>query len=179
MEIVPCGGPCRSPEPYPEVRAQGRDGRYARAMLSNMGGVVSEMSAVSLYFYNHLVTTGVPEAAALFHEVSIVEMHHMEIFGTLALQLGADPRLWSIQRGRRMWWSPEYNQYVRKLGPLLQEAIRGEQAAIRKYESQLRWIGDENIRANLRRILLDERLHMEAFECLRRQFVSGSGGEHI
>ena len=41
--------------------------------------------------------------------------------------------------------------------------IRGEQAAIRKYESQLRWIGDENVRANLRRILADERCHLELF----------------
>lgn len=171
MEIVRCGDSCRAPEPYPEVRAEGRNPRYAQAMLSNLGGVHSEMSAISLYFYNQLVTEGVAEVAAAFHEVTIVEMRHLEIFGNLAMQLGADPKLWSVQRGRRAWWSPEYVQYVRKIGPLLQEAMRSERAAIQKYESQLRWIGDENIRANLRRILADERLHLEIFTHLFERYA--------
>lgn len=175
MEIVRCGGPCRAPDPYPEIKVQGRNPRYAQAMLSNLGGGNSEMSAVSLYFYNHMITSRIPEVAAAFHEISIVEMHHLEIFGTLAMQLGADPRLWSIQRGRQAWWSPEYNQYIRKLGPLLHEAIRGERATIQKYESQLRWIQDESIRANLQRIILDERLHVEAFTHLRQQYVEKAG----
>lgn len=157
---------CRAPEPYPEVRTEGRNPRYAAAMLSNFGGANSELSAVNSYFYNRLVTVGIPEIASAFHEISIVEMHHMEIFATLALQLGADPRPWSLQQGRRIWWSPDFIQYTRKLGPLIHGSIQSERAAIQKYEGQLRWIRDPGIVANLQHILQDEKLHLTLFQSL-------------
>ncbi|BFK87548.1 manganese catalase family protein [Pseudoflavonifractor sp. DSM 107456] len=163
MEMICVAAAFRAPEPYPEIRVEGRNLRYARAMLSNMGGGTSEMSAASLYLYDQLVCAGEEALAQTFHEVAMVELHHLEIFGALAVQLGGEPRLWSVQRGRRVWWSPEYNQYNRMMGPLLQAAVRAEEASIRIYENQARWIGDENVRANLRRILADERCHLELF----------------
>ena len=60
-------------------------------MLDNMAGNRSEMSAISLYTYNQLITDEHNEIAELFHKISIVEMRHLYIFGTLAKQLGADP----------------------------------------------------------------------------------------
>ena len=53
------------------------------------------MSAISLYVFNHLITEYNPDVSAVFHKVSIVEMHHLEIFGNLAQQLGEEPRLWT------------------------------------------------------------------------------------
>lgn len=73
------------------------------------------------------------------------------------------PRLWNVQRGRRFWWFPEYNPYNRMVGPLLQAAVRAEDVCVRIYENQTRWIGDENVLTNLRRILADERCHLEFF----------------
>lgn len=176
MEENRCNYNCRAQEPYPEVRCEGRNQRYAEAMLNNMSGASSELSAVSLYFYDHLITAGVPEVAKAFHDISIVEMHHLEIFGTLAMQLGADPRMWYSQQGRRMWWSPDHIHYTRKLGPLMHNAVMGERATIRKYENQLRWIRDGNIQANLKRILLDEYLHVELLLCLSDAYTEGCGG---
>ena len=118
---------------------------------------------------------GEEELAQTFHEVALVELHHLEIFGALAVQLGAEPRLWSVQRGRRVWWSPEYNQYNRMMGPLLQSAVRAEEASIRIYENQARWIGDENVRANLRRVLADERCHLELSAGGGRSTWTGAG----
>lgn len=81
--------------PYPPVRVNEPNLVYADEMLSNMGDVVSEMSDVTRYFYIAVVTK--PEfgsIATCFHHISIVEMHHLNIFAELALLLGADPRLW-------------------------------------------------------------------------------------
>ncbi len=74
--------------PYPPIRVKQRNPVYAKDMLDNLGGANSEMSAVSLYFYNFLVTAENREISEAFRQISIVEMHHMEIFGTLARQLG-------------------------------------------------------------------------------------------
>ena len=49
--------------PYPPIRITKQNKSYAQAILDNMGGRVSEMSAVSLYFYNHLITEKFPEVA--------------------------------------------------------------------------------------------------------------------
>ncbi len=166
MEEERCGLVCQAPEPYPPVRAEGRNPRYGAAMLDNMGGNCSEMSTVGRYLYAQMVTAGMPEVAEALRELSIVEMHHLHIFGTLAVQLGMDPRLWSVRQGRRCWWSPEYLQYPRRLGPILQYALREEQAAIRKYENQLRWIRDGSIVEQLRRILQDEQIHVELLTTL-------------
>lgn len=167
MDEQICGIPSYHAEaPYPEVRAACRNQRYAEAMLGNMGGSNSEISAVGLYFYDHLVTAEWPEVAEVFHKVSVVEMHHLEIFGTLARQLGADPRLWSRQGGRVTWWTPGYLHYSQKLGPLLQIAYRAERETVRKYEEQCRWIGDRNVVENLRRIIMDEEVHLEIFQSL-------------
>lgn len=171
----PCISITRAPDPYPEVRARGRNHRYAYAMLSNLSGEISAMSGLSLYLYNRLVTTGIPELSATFQELALVELRHMEIFGMLAQQLGADPRLWCMRRGRQAWWSPADLQYTRKLGPLIHGAIRAEQLAIRKYEGQLRWIRDENVVDNLNRVLLDGRVHVELLTQLARDYTGQPG----
>ena len=176
MEEHSCGFTYHAADPYPPVQAAGRNGRYAEMMLSNVGGSNSEISAVALYFYDHLITAELPEVAEVFHHVSVVEMHHLEIFGTLARQLGADPRLWSRQGGRQTWWTPGYLSYTPKLGPLLRVAMRDEEAAIQKYEQQCRLIQDPNIVANLRRILQDEHMHMEIFRCLYETYGGGERG---
>ena len=158
--------------PYPPVCVCVPNPAYARAMLSNMGSSNSEMGAVSLYFYNSLVTQSpYEEISQCFHQISMVEMHHLEIFGKLALQLGADPRLWSWQNQRRIYWSPGYNQYPRELKALLTNAIAGEKAAIQKYQCQAESIQDPHIVANLNRIILDEERHVEIMTGLMEQYA--------
>lgn len=156
--------------PYPPVQAEGPQRRYAAAMLDNQSGINSEISAVTLYFYDHLMTFRVPEIADTFHHISIVEMHHLEIFGTLALQLGENPRLWT-HRGRRMaYWSSGFNRYSVALNEILRNAIASEEAAVRKYRQQTTWIQDCCILENLNRIILDEQLHIKILQSLYQKY---------
>lgn len=162
----------RAKEPYPPIEPQGENALYANAMLDNVGGMNSEMSAVSLYFYNHIITGGYDEVTDAFHNISIVEMHHLEIFASLAAQLGEDPRLWSQRECGKIYWSPSYNQYPLCLCELLKNAFTSEQAAIRKYEHQLTFIKDENITANLKRIIMDEKIHIELLKGLIEKYCN-------
>ena len=155
--------------PYPPVQVRCPNLRYARAMLDNVGGRNSEMSAVSLYFYNHVMTSREEEVSTAFHRMSLVEMHHLEIFAELARQLGEDPRLWTQVGVQKIYWSPGYNQYPRRLDSLLNNALTGEKDAIQKYQRQLQAISDDNIRENLQRIIQDEELHVEILMELRQR----------
>ena len=159
--------------PDPPVKVCGPNAGYAEQMLSNIRACNSEMSAVSLYFYNSVILKPYErEIAQVFHRISLVEMHHLDIFATLAHQLGANPRLWSYQGRNLSYWTPGCNQYPRQLLPLLQNALHGEEQAIAKYREQAEQIGDPYVVALLRRILLDEQHHVEIFRELLR---TGSG----
>ena len=108
-----------------------------------------------------LINRAYEEVSDCFYHINMVEMHHLKMYGELALRLGADPRLWSWQNRQRVYWTPGYNQYPREIKTLLTNAITGEKAAIRKYQSQAESIEDPHIVALLKRIILDEELHVE------------------
>ena len=42
-------------QPYPEPELSEKGSTYGKGMLDNMGGVHAEMSAISLYLYNHMI----------------------------------------------------------------------------------------------------------------------------
>lgn len=150
-------------KPYPPVQAEGPNPIYACEMLSNIGNVVSEMSDVVRYFYISVVASEkFPSVATCFHHISIVEMHHLHIFAELAMQLGADPRIWS-GRNRKRWWSPSFIGYPKDICALIAESIKAEEEAICKYSRQAHTIQDPNIVANLNRIILDEERHLQIF----------------
>ncbi|WP_072771656.1 ferritin-like domain-containing protein [Desulfitobacterium chlororespirans] len=155
--------------PYPPVRVAGLNPVYACEMLGNMGDAVSEMSDVTRYFYISVVTK--PQyswISGCFRDISIVEMHHLNIFAELALLLGADPRLWSC-RDCMQWWSPSYIGYPHGVRALIAESIQAEEAAIRKYSHQADTICDMNIVAILRRIIQDEVHHLQIFREMYQQ----------
>ncbi len=151
---------------YPAVCVERENVTYAKEMLDNVGGNNSEMSAVGLYFYNSVILNSYKNLSEIFHRISIVEMHHLDIFARMASQLGEDPRLWTQKGSRDIYWSPSYNRYPRDLKALLINALEGEKAAIDKYERQVRMTEDKNIVENLKRIIKDEQVHVEIFQTL-------------
>ncbi len=153
--------------PWPPIQADTPNVRAAEMMLSNVGACHSEMSALSLYFYNSTITRDrYPDVSECFHRISIVEMHHLDVFARLSLLLGADPRLWSGPPRRLSWWSPRCLSYPRERIPLLQNALHAERNAVAKYRQQASCVGDPGIAAVLERIILDEKRHIEIFEAL-------------
>lgn len=156
--------------PYPPIQPETCKPEYAQAMLSNIGSDNSEMSAVSLYFYNSVILNPhYAKFAQSFHKISIVEMHHLDIFASLAYKMGLDPRLWSIQNQNKCYWTPAYNCYPRRIQEVIENAIKGERAAIQKYTRQMQTIQDANIVENLKRIILDEENHIEIFNSMLAQ----------
>ena len=147
---------CQSNLPYPPIKPECKNPMYAHAMLSNIGSANSEMTAISLYIYNRFVTAQKDDIAQIFHKISVVEMHHLNIFGTLAVQLNR----------RMVYWTPQYNHYPTELKPLLQNSLSGELKTIEKYKTQARRIKDANIVENLERIILDEECHVEIYKAL-------------
>lgn len=168
MDEIPCEIRYTAPGPYPPVRAEGKDRRYGQAILSNVGGGVSEMGAVAAYLYGRF--TQASEIADCLGHIAVVEMHHLSIFSELSRQLGEDPRLWSQFRGGRRYWTPEYLRYPRRLDQSLRYLLEEEETTIRKYSQQALWIKDANVVENLRRVIADEKVHVEILKGLLEDY---------
>lgn len=152
---------------YPPIKVCGQNRMYASVMLTNMASCNSELSAVTLYVYNSMITKQAwKKASDCFHGISIVEMHHLDIFGQLALMLGADPRYCSRYNNRMMYWNAGCNTYTMDLQMLIKNAIAGENKAIEQYYQQTRWIKDPCIVEILKRIIMDEERHIAIFHQL-------------
>ena len=161
MEEIPCALRYGAEGSYPEVKVQKKNWRYGQAILSNVGGSTSEMSAIARYLYGHFVAEGWEEIGDCLGRIAMVEMRHLDIFALLARKLGEDPRLWTPSRGQRKYWTPEYLRYPRRPEQILRSSLEEERATIQKYTRQVLWMEDEDLRANLRRIIADEEVHVE------------------
>jgi bacterioferritin len=157
------------PLPYPEISVKEQNKEYAREILSNIGGADSEMSAIALYFYGALVAGEHAALAETFRRISVTEMRHLNIFGELALKLGADPRLWEYTGIRKRYWSARRIAYATKPRKLLTNALISEHLAVEKYTKQAKRMGDPSVKAMLERILLDEKEHIRMLTALLKE----------
>lgn len=157
--------------PYPSIDDLDINIEYGQILLSNVGGLHSEMNAVSLYFYNSIILKEYPKIQKIMEQISIVEMHHLKIFAQMCFLLGVDPRLWECQNDYLEYWSPGFNIYPRHLQQLLENAIIQEQNTISIYHHQIDIINEPIICNMLKRIILDEQLHVEIFQQLLNDYL--------
>lgn len=155
--------------PYPEIKVESQDAYYADVLSQDYAGVVSETTAALGYSFQHFDKFKEDEEFSdIVEEISIVEMHHLEMLGKLIKLLGKDPvyKTCEASRGDCVMWSADninYNNDVRKM---LEIDIASEKAAIRNYTRHKDIIKDKYIDAILERIIKDEERHLEIFELL-------------
>lgn len=159
-------------KPYPKIEIEAPNETYGLMILDNVGGMNSETSAISQYIYNHAIASQeFLELKQVFLDISMVEMHHLDIFMELTLKLGIDPRWWTCLNDQCCYWSPSYLNYPRQVNEVLQTAIDNEYQAIDKYMYQTKVIKDCHITAILKRIIEDEELHIKILKDWKAKLV--------
>lgn len=113
-----------APEPYPPIRVERPNPRYAQMLQANFASAGSELTSITQYTYHSLVLgRSAPEAADALHHISITEMHHLDIFGRLVLLLGGDPRYCSPRQGCPVAWNGNMVTYHASLCEAVQSDI--------------------------------------------------------
>jgi len=157
--------------PYPKITGITPNVTYGKMILDNVGGMNSEMTTISLYLYNNVIAGDkYEEIRTAFLQLSMVEMRHLDMFSELAFKLGMDPRLWTCTDDYNEYWSPSYNNYPNQIDALIENAIISEQKAIEKYTQQACVINDQKVVTILRRIILDEELHLKILNTLYKKY---------
>lgn len=160
----------KTPQPYPNIPPQPSFPAAIRQLLPLYAGELGELTAVTQYFYNHLIASELiaPEIADAFQQASLTEMRHLDVLGRLILAYGGDPKLVSYApSGRQLeFWSSRYLVYPKTLGDMLKYAAIGEEKAIYQYEQTKQRLNLPLVTQVIDRILLDERAHLDEWDRL-------------
>lgn len=152
--------------PYPEIKVERKDVELAKEILNLYAGEISEDTAVHNYIFQMLIMHESEEKKAILKDVAITEMHHLEILGLLIKELGLTPFYVGVKNNTTKWWSGEYVTYENSWKKILLNNIGLEELAIQNYEKVIARTNDEHVRHILKRIILDERMHIEIFSKL-------------
>lgn len=154
--------------PYPEIKVVKKDVEIAKDLLSAYAGRISEDTAIHDYVFQMMMQDQ-EEIKKILKGISIVEMHHLEILGKLIYALGLTPLFASVLDNHTKWFSGEYVNYEKNWSQTLMDNIFQEKMAIKNYEKIIAKTSDENVQYILKRIILDERVHIEIFTKLLEQ----------
>ncbi|MGI6168529.1 MAG: ferritin-like domain-containing protein [Christensenellales bacterium] len=158
--------------PYPESRNLKKNRRFARILLNDYAGKTSEMTAIAQYVYQHMILKRTyPEVADALMGIAVTEMHHLDLLGEAIFGLGVLPKYRTIQNERPFWWSGAEVDYEKTLRYILTANVEAEEAAIYEYQNTIRMINDPSIVALIRRIILDEELHVDIFNALIKKYL--------
>jgi len=160
------------PAPYPEIRVARKDPYYAKLLLEDYAGAISELTAITQYMYHYFVLESEYEdVARLLSGIGIVEMHHQEMLAETIWKLGVDPRYRTIEKNEmERYWDANFVFYGTSLCDRISADIAGEWAAISNYRRHQQMIDDPYIKRILARIILDELHHIELFNQVLRKY---------
>ena len=147
---------------YPKINVEKKNIILANIILDDFSGKVSELTAVLKYVYQNINLKD-KEIAKIIGKISIVEMHHLEILGTIINQLGM--KSCYIYSNHCTFWDASNVYYqIDDIRDVLKNNIIQEQDAITQYRNLICKTYDTNIIDNIKRIIIDEKVHKEIFE---------------
>lgn len=161
--------------PYPPIKVKEPNLEYAQIISNDFAGIVSEFGAIAQYV-NHQIRLNLiaQKASQTLLAISKAEMIHMEMLGKLIIKLGGDVNYCFYNKNSKKCseWKTEYINYGTNYINMILMDINDEYKAIKQYEEHIKEIKDENIQKILKRIIEDEKYHIELLSGLVRDYNS-------
>lgn len=157
--------------PYPEIKVECTNLGYANLLMDDYAGIISEFTAISQYLYHHFYFEDIDEELGeLLENVAITEMHHMEMLAETIIKLGGDPVIRGSYSTCGCYWNGSFIHYGEELCERLKVDIDSEYKAIGEYRKHIELIDDHYIKRMLKRIILDEKVHIKLFNEAMHKF---------
>lgn len=162
-----------SNEPYPEIRVLAPNQYYADLLMDDYAGVVSEFTAINQYIYHMLeLSPSDSDLERIYEGISIVEMKHLEILGKLIRLLGENPIYKGTFSTEGNLWNGYFVYYGNNFSERVYADLNSEYKAISNYKNDISKIQDTYIQAILKRIILDEEVHVKIFIDIINKYCS-------
>ena len=151
--------------PYPSTKYITRDERSAKIISPAYASRDSELTAILLYSYQHIIFENkeMEEEAETLSHISMDEMRHIELLGETLLALGVIPIYTERPPCKMNFYSTQFVPYSIVTQKMLMDDLRGEMTAIQMYKDMLSKLDNDNVAAIIERILLDEKSHYAEF----------------
>ena len=157
----------RADAPYPELKNCVPNAQCVTILRNLANDRVGEFTAITQYTYQHVVSSKMSEEISkILEEISIVEMHHLELLCSAMMCFGAKPE---FKDGKGQWFSANYANYSPRLIDMLRANIKSESQAIYDYTCAADQVNNESLRQLFLRIAEDEKCHLQTFEELYKQ----------
>jgi bacterioferritin len=157
--------------PYPPIRIENPNLEHANLILSNAVGQVSEFTSFAQYTNHEIrLSKDFPDTYSTLLGVSLVELRHFQMLGELVILLGGEFSYSSKSKDKITDWTPKYVNYGNGVKEMLKADIAAEEAAILQYEKTINIINDDYIDDILKRIVLDERIHLVLFDSIYKKY---------
>lgn len=159
-------------EPYPTTDGICPDALSLRIISPAYAAPHSELNAILQYIYHAMFfeRSGRKDYADTITGIAISEMHHLDLLGATILALGAAPVFSQLPPGCFNFYSAKFVAYSNSLKNMLEDDVLAERQAIAGYERMLNCLKNEQVKKIIERILEDERLHLEKFEEMLKDF---------
>ena len=152
--------------PYPEISGARQDKRNATIIRQLYSGKHSELKAILQYFYHYLYFIKICDYQTAEVVLSIIrcEIKHLQILGELLINMGEDPvfsyiKPWGMNC--EMLFDISYSKTAEKM---LLDDIAFEMVSINEYEKMIDAVDDDVVKTVLKRLSLDEELHIKALK---------------
>ena len=147
---------------YPEIVDAHPNEYYVRLLYNLRSSCESELTAILQYLFQHNVLENCnKELAHIIEEISIVEMHHMELLGEAIVAFGGKPCYINSQGENFNSCCVAYFTDVRQI---LEKNIMDEENAIKAYRQTASCVQNESLRDLLLTIAEDECVHAKIFK---------------
>lgn len=158
----------QSNRPYPNPQVEKENIEYAKLLLEDYAGTISEDTAIHLYIYQSLIIESKsPYLANILHRIAIVEMKHLKLLGETIHLLGLRPKYVTYSEDNiKQFWNSSSVNYTTSILNILKQNIKAETTAIDNYKNHLNQIQDKYIQNLLNRIIEDEQIHLSIFKQL-------------
>lgn len=156
--------------PYPNTEGIKEDFRSASIIAPAYASQHSELGAILQYVYHHFYfeKLGDDETASTLVRISVAEMKHLNLLGEVLIKLGVDPVFTRKPPYKTEFFSSSCISYSKTAKKMLLDDISGEMLAINEYNLMLEKLENEEVSAIIKRILLDEELHLLALKkCMK------------
>lgn len=153
-------------EGYPKVTVNDSDRDQVILIFDDYASKDSELTAITQYVYAHVLAEQ-KEIADAFLGIAIVEMSHLDMLADVIKDADYNPK---FRDSYNEVWNSNFVPYGRSTKDRLEIAIQSEIGAIEQYEYQTRVINNESLVSLLKRIILDEELHIEIFKKLLKKY---------
>lgn len=152
--------------PYPSIEEIVEDKRAAAIISGAYAGHHGELKAVLQYVYHYFNFRhlGDEQTAKILMGIAICEMEHLKILGEFMLKLGVDPIYTRFPPFRTEYFNAAYLSYSKSPVKMLLDDVAMEMTAISEYEKVEKDLKNEKHAAIIKRIALDEELHVKALK---------------